>query len=144
MSIYKKLLKELFSSQYYAVLCSVEKGQPYCNLVAFAATEDLKCLIFVTNRNTRKYRNIVGNNRISLLIDSRSNKPADINEAIAITIIGSAHEETDHKRGFYSIFLKKHPHINQFVDNPDSVLIVITVSKYIIAGFDKVQEIAIN
>jgi heme iron utilization protein len=140
----KILLKEIFSTQYFAVLSTDENGQPYSNLVAFTVTDDLKSLIFVTGRNTLKYRNIIKNKRVSLLIDSRTNNPADIEHATAITVIGDAHEETETERGFHSLYLNKHPHLSQFVSKPDSALIVVTVAVFIIARFDNTQRLVID
>jgi hypothetical protein len=40
------LIKEIFNTQYFAVLTSDERGQPYSNLIAFAGTDDLKSLVF--------------------------------------------------------------------------------------------------
>jgi uncharacterized pyridoxamine 5'-phosphate oxidase family protein len=140
----KELVQEIFSTQYFAVLSSDENGQPYSNLIAFAVTEDLKSLIFVTGRNTLKYRNIIKNQRVSLLIDSRTNNPADIEKATAITVIGDAHEVTESERGFQSLYLNKHPHLSHFVSNPDNAIIVVTVAVFIIAGFDNTQRILID
>jgi nitroimidazol reductase NimA-like FMN-containing flavoprotein (pyridoxamine 5'-phosphate oxidase superfamily) len=55
----EQLLKEVVDTQYFAVLNTIGQGQPYSNLVAFAITEDLKSLVFITERNTRKYRNMI-------------------------------------------------------------------------------------
>ena len=139
-----QLLKEVISTQYFAVLNSVGAGLPYSNLVSFAVTDDLKSLVFITDRNTRKYRNIKKNKNISLLIDNRTNQPSDVTQAIAITIIGKAFEEIANKSIFQAIFLTKHPQLQQFVDNPDNALIVVKVSEYIIAGFDKAQRVIIS
>jgi nitroimidazol reductase NimA-like FMN-containing flavoprotein (pyridoxamine 5'-phosphate oxidase superfamily) len=140
----KELVQEIFGTQYFAVLSSDENGQPYSNLVAFAVSEDLKSLIFVTGKNTFKYRNIIKNQRVSLLIDSRTNNPADIEKAIAITVIGDAHEETETERGFHSLYLNKHPHLRQFIGKPDSALIVVKVAIFIIARFDSTQRLVID
>jgi general stress protein 26 len=51
-------IRELFKSQKLAVLATNNESHPYCNLVAFAETSDCKSLIFATNRNTSKYRNL--------------------------------------------------------------------------------------
>ena len=140
----KGVLKYILASQHFAVLSSDSSGQPYSNLVAFAATEDLKYLVFVTNRNTRKYRNIVENRQVSLLIDSRTNQPSDVSKATAITVLGSASETVDKNGGFLSLYLTKHAHLNQFANEPDNALIVVTVSEYIIADFKKGQRIIIK
>ena len=144
MSEYDQLINKIVNTQYFAVLNSVGKGQPYSNLVSFAITDDLKSLVFITDRNTRKYRNIKGNNHLSLLIDNRTNQPSDITRAIAITVIGTAREEVTSRDSYQVIFLARHPHLKQFVDNPNTALILVTVSEYIIAGFDKTQRVVLE
>ena len=45
----------IMAAELLAVLATKAPDYPYTNLVAFAATEDLKKLLFVTTRSTRKY-----------------------------------------------------------------------------------------
>jgi len=144
MSEHEQLINKIVNTQYFAVLNSVGEGQPYSNLVSFAITDDLKSLVFITDRNTRKYRNIKGNNHLSLLIDNRTNQPSDITQAIAITVIGTAREEVTSRDSYQVIFLTRHPQLKQFVDNPNTALILVTVSEYIIAGFDKTQRVVLE
>jgi uncharacterized pyridoxamine 5'-phosphate oxidase family protein len=139
-----QLLREVIGTQYFAVLNSLGDGLPYSNLVSFAISEDLRSLVFVTDRNTRKYRNIQENKNISLLIDNRTNQPSDVSQAIAITVIGTAREETEKRSSLQAVFLTRHPHLQQFVDNPNNAMILVTVSEYIIAGFDKTQRVIIS
>ena len=54
----EELLEKVLKTQYFAVLNTLGEGLPYSNLVSFVVTENLGALVFVTNRNTRKYRNI--------------------------------------------------------------------------------------
>ena len=144
MSEHEQLINKIVNTQYFAVLNSVGEGQPYSNLVSFAITDDLKSLVFITDRNTRKYRNIKDNNHVSLLIDNRTNQPSDISKAIEITVIGKACEEVEHKNNLQFVFLTRHPQLRHFVDDPNSALILVTVSEYIIAGFDKTQRVVIS
>jgi len=137
----ERLLKEVVNSQYFAVLNSVGEGQPYSNLVAFAITDDLKSLVFVTDRNTRKYRNIKENAKIALLIDNRTNQTTDVTKATAITVIGTAREELDNKSNFRAVLLKRHPQLEYFVFEPNTATVVVKVRVYIIAGFDKTQTV---
>ena len=126
------------------MLNTLGEGLPYSNLVSFAITDDLGSLVFITNRNTRKYRNIQENRNISLLIDNRTNQPSDVSQAIAITVIGTARDEIDNRSSLQDIFLTKHPHLRQFVNDSNSVMIVMDVLEYIIAGFEKTQRLAIS
>jgi nitroimidazol reductase NimA-like FMN-containing flavoprotein (pyridoxamine 5'-phosphate oxidase superfamily) len=69
----KSRLEALLRTQQLGVLSTQYKGQPYASLVAFAATEDAKYLLFATTRSTRKYANMESDSRVAMLIDSRSN-----------------------------------------------------------------------
>ncbi len=91
----KRLLKDLLSSQPLAVLATQSNGQPYGNLVAFAATEDLKSLLFATVRNTRKFSNITTDPRVAMVMDSRTNQRIDFRRAVAVTATGIAEEVLD-------------------------------------------------
>ena len=144
MTHYEELLEEVLNTQYFAVLNTLGEGLPYSNLVSFTVTENLKALVFVTNRNTRKYKNIKENNNISLLIDNRTNQPSDVSQAIAITAIGTACEEVENRSSLQAIFLARHPQLKQFVDDQNNAIMLITVSEYIIAGFDNIQRLAVS
>jgi nitroimidazol reductase NimA-like FMN-containing flavoprotein (pyridoxamine 5'-phosphate oxidase superfamily) len=140
----EKLLKDIIGTQYFAVLNTLGEGLPYSNLVSFAISEDLKSLVFVTDRKTRKYRNIRENDNISMLIDNRTNQPSDISQAMAITVIGTAHEELGHKSSLQALFLARHPKLRQFVNDPNTAIILVNVSDFIIADFDKTYRVVIS
>ena len=142
----KATIKELLDTQRLAVLSTNNKGQPYSNLVAFSASEDLKTLIFATTRSTRKYANLTAESRVSLLIDNRSNKVSDFFQAIAITATGIATEikgeEKDHLLKHY---LDKHTTLKDFVQSPTCALLKIMVEVYYVVNrFQNVQELHIK
>ncbi len=142
---HSSLLNPLLMSQYLAVLATYYDGQPYSNLVAFAVTEDLKHMLFVTSKNTRKYENIQKNKKVAMLIDSRRNETSDFKNASAITAIGVTKETKGEERNrLAETYLAKHPYLAEFLNTSDSALISIAVSDYIIAGFDKSQRIRIG
>ena len=140
----KLFIKKVMENQYFAVLASVGQGQPYSNLIAYTFTEDLKTIWFTTNRNTRKYDNIKANKQVSLLIDNRRNQPEDLSGAVAITAIGTVHEETNRTGQAKSIFLARHPYLKEFINQPDTALIAVSISEYIVAGFSQTQRLKIK
>lgn len=128
-------LRTLFHSQTLAVLSTHERGQPYCSLIAFASTEDLKHLVFATTRSTRKYANIEEDSRVSMLIDNRSNKISDFHDAMAVTATGRAAEVLDEEKDSYlSLYLNKHPHLEDFVLSPTCALVRMQIDKYVIVS----------
>ena len=94
----REILLELFSSQKLGVLGTHQAGQPYGSLVAFAATPDLKSLVFATTRATRKFANLRSDPRVSMVLDNRSNRVADFRKAVAATALGQAKETKGKER----------------------------------------------
>ena len=140
------LIRELFESQNLAVLATQNEGQPYANLVAFAASDDLKSLYFATARATRKYANIEADARVTVLIDTRSNQDSDFSQAAAVTATGSAKEVEDLKREkVLAIYLAKHPMLKDFVQSPSCALLQIRVETYyLVRRFQNVMELHVK
>jgi nitroimidazol reductase NimA-like FMN-containing flavoprotein (pyridoxamine 5'-phosphate oxidase superfamily) len=138
-----KVVKELFSSQRLAVLSTQNENEPYGNLVAFAASSDLKNIFFVTARKTRKFTNIMANPRVSLVMDNRSNRPSDFQDIVVVTALGKAEEMQESEKGkMLEFFLLRHPDLRAFATSPDCALIEVRVKKYIIVShFQEVEEL---
>ena len=136
-------IRALLESQRLAVLSTQDQIQPYSNLVAFAATPDLKYLLFATTRATRKYANLLANCLISILIDNRTNQAADFAEAAAVTVLGQAEEMhgTELKQ-LLPVYLDRHPYLRDFVNSPTCALFRVSVERYIlVTRFQDVREI---
>jgi nitroimidazol reductase NimA-like FMN-containing flavoprotein (pyridoxamine 5'-phosphate oxidase superfamily) len=127
----REILLELFSSQKLAVLGTHQSGQPYGSLVAFAATADLKNLVFATTRATRKFANLQADSRVSMVLDNRSNRVVDFRKAVATTALGRAKEVRGKERKKLArLYLAKHPHLREFVASPTCALVKIRVEVY--------------
>jgi nitroimidazol reductase NimA-like FMN-containing flavoprotein (pyridoxamine 5'-phosphate oxidase superfamily) len=139
-------LHDLFLTQPLAVLCTSGEGQPCCSLVAFATSDDIRELVFVTNRSTRKYTNLSSDPRVSLLIDNRTNEVSDFHAAMAVSATGTASEVSDRERGrLLMLYLGKHPHLEEFALSPGCALVVVRVSRYtVVRQFQSVMELEIE
>jgi nitroimidazol reductase NimA-like FMN-containing flavoprotein (pyridoxamine 5'-phosphate oxidase superfamily) len=142
----KKFLKDLFSSQKLAVLATQARGEPYGNLIAFVATNDLKHLLFATTRATRKYANILGNPRVAIVIDNRSNQEADFHQAAAVTATGVVKEvEGWEREPLLKLYLSKHPYLKDFVSSLTCALLKMNVETYyVVRQFQNVMELHIK
>jgi len=139
-------IQSLFQSQNLGVLATRGQEYPYCTLVGFAGTEDLMRIIFATLRNTRKYANIKAYSMISILIDSRSNRVEDFKDAMALTVLGNAHEaEGEERERLSGLYLARHPHLKEFLQDPDCAVMVLEVERYIlVTRFQQVMEMDIS
>lgn len=141
-----QILKELFSSQRLAILATQGEGQAYGSLVAFAATSDLKYLLFATARATRKYANLTGAPRIAMVIDNRTNQESDFHQTIAATAAGTVKEaEGKERESSLKLYLSKHPYLKDFVTSPTCALLHLEVETYyVVSQFQNVMELHIR
>ena len=137
------LLIGFFETQHLGVLATQKNGEPYASLVGVAASPDLKHLVFTTRRGSRKYENLNADSRVAMLVDSRSNRSSDFQEAIAVTVIGRAEESRKTEENpLFGMYLSKHPQLREFAMSPDCALVKITVEKYLIVSkFEEVSEL---
>jgi nitroimidazol reductase NimA-like FMN-containing flavoprotein (pyridoxamine 5'-phosphate oxidase superfamily) len=130
-------LKAFDKDERFAVLATDDNGRPYASLISYAVTTDLSKVIFATPKKTQKYRNILQARDVALLIDNRSKVgKKGIMEAEAITVVGIARPL---KRGkiwekMASIFLNKHPGLEEFVRAETTALIVVEATRCIHVG----------
>lgn len=127
-------LTNLLRSQRLAVLSTHDRGQPYASLVAFAASEDLKTLVFATSRTTRKYHNLARDARVAMLIDNRTNTELDFHAATAATVVGSAREVEKTAGRARTVYLARHPYLEGFVNSESCALVELTVEKYLVVN----------
>jgi len=140
-----ELIKRLLNSQRFAVLATQFEGQPYSNLVAFAEADNLRSLLFVTSRDTRKYSNTLVSKKVAVLVDSRTNQALDLNNAVAVTALGTIEEVgTDNKEYLSGIYLSKHPQLKEFLYKPSNALMRVAVTDYIVATFESVKRLPIG
>ena len=146
LQLLKETITGIINSQKLAVLATQGNGKPYGSLVAFAATADLKTMLFATTRASRKYANILSDAHVAMVIDTRTNQAADFSDAAAITVIGEVEEVSEHERQVSSmIYLDKHPSLKEFVESPTTALLSVRVKTYIMVNqFQNVQELNVS
>jgi nitroimidazol reductase NimA-like FMN-containing flavoprotein (pyridoxamine 5'-phosphate oxidase superfamily) len=137
---------QLFDRRSLGVLATSGPKRVHASLVAFAASGDLREILFATGRSTRKFELIRQSPAVALLVDDRSNEVRDFRDAIAVTAHGTAREVPDDRReGRLASFLDKHPYLNDFVQAPSCALLGIAVESYDLVGnFQEVFELRVG
>ena len=136
-------IRGLLMAQSYAVLCTQSQSQPYGSLIAFAASDDLKTIVFATPVATRKYRLLTECEHVALVIDSRAAFPSDMMRLEAVTATGRARvvgagTEFD---CWADLLIARHPHLATFVKARSSALICVEVVRYLhVCRFQEVRE----
>ena len=136
-------IRRLLLEQRYAVLCTQSQSQPYGSLIAFAASDDCRTIVFATPVTTRKYRLLTECKHVALVIDSRSAFPSDMMRIEAVTATGRAQvvlagTEFD---GWADLLTARHPHLAKFVRAQSSALVCVEVVRYFhVCRFQEVRQ----
>jgi len=136
-------MRYLNKTERHAVLATASKGKPYTSIVAFALTEDMKGILFATPKDTRKYRNILKNSHVSLLIDNRDNTDRAYMGAESVSVLGTAKPVRRGKKwiDLSRVFIMKHPALKEFVHALSTGLILVEATRCIhVSQFQTVSE----
>jgi heme iron utilization protein len=136
-------ISSLLSLQNLGVLATIGEKYPYTSLVGFAATKDLKTLVFATMTGTRKYANLKKNPNVTILINSGKNSAEDFKEAVSVTVLGTACDASlSGPDGLRSLYLSKFPFLEDFIKDPACALVKVNIDKFIVVTrFQEVREL---
>ena len=133
-TILNDIVRSLFAAQPLGILATQAHGQPYCNIVAFTASEDLRSLIIATPRFTTKYHNMLKNPQVCLMVDNRSAHDPDFSGGIAVNCLGTAMTVPEHEfEACRKLHFERHKDLRVHLDTPDCALVRIEVERYVIA-----------
>lgn len=138
-----EIIRELLAQQHLGVLATNADGAPHPSLVGFKALKDMRGLLFVTGRATRKFGNLKRDNRASMLIDNRSHRAADFRLAMALTAQGRVKEiDTKTHMAMMAAYIDRFPHLEEFARSPGCALMSLQVERYsLVRRFQDVVEL---
>ena len=142
-STIKEYIEGALQTSRFAVLATEGNEQPHASLIAITPFENFRQLIFATYRNTLKYRNLVQNNKVAVLIDSRDANIKGLQKSIVLTIIGHTEEiSITENETAYQAHLKWHPELESFLLSSDCTLLLVIVQSYqVVYGIDDISEL---
>jgi len=137
----RRVVQAALTERGYAVLATTAEGQPHANLMAFAARDDGRELVFAMYRGTRKFRNIAANARVAVVIDHEQSQWLRAPRHIALTALGAAYElEGEARTAALRDYLGCHPDLQALLADPACALVGVAVEGYQVAsGIDEVR-----
>jgi putative heme iron utilization protein len=120
---------------------AADSGAPYCSLVNIASHPD-GTLILLISRLALHTRNVLADNRVSLMLDERV--PGDPLEGARIMLGGSAEQANEAEAGMLRRrYLAVHPSAQAFVDFKDfSFFRIRPQSLHLVAGFGRIVDLS--
>ena len=123
-------IRELMKAGRTCVLATVSGKEPHCSLMSYATNDDCREIYMATRRDTKKYRNLVANPSVSLLIDSRATggkNPKIPTRALTVTGTIQSGVDEQRKKAVREMLCKHHPDLIDFFNDPSLEMIVVQV-----------------
>ena len=136
-------VKEILMDNSLCVLCTVSGNLPHCSLMTYVLSDDSKIMYMVTVRESRKYRNLLENSTVSLLVDNRQQLTLPSNENVfSITFEGFLKHLSPLEIENVRIQLAdSHGELKEILKNPDSIIFGIELKTFLLLNgpLDSVQ-----
>jgi heme iron utilization protein len=118
-------------------------GDPYCSLVNVASHADASPILLIS-RLALHTKNILGDNRVSLMLDERA--AGDPLEGARIMLAGRAEEADPDQAGILRRrYLNAHPSAEAFVEFKDfSFFRIVPSNAHLVAGFGRIIDLKPN
>ncbi len=110
------------------VLATVSGGQPHVSLMAYMASEDGCRLYLLTSTETKKFRNLSQNPKVSLMIDDRTGQdsPEEV-RALSVSGVCSPLDPIGEAQEIKERFVKAHPHLKGIAQDPAVRVVAVEV-----------------
>jgi len=126
-------MKDIVKGNDLCVLATVSEGKPHCSLMSYISDEEGHEVYLISHKQTKKYVNLLKNPTVSLLIDTREEKKGQRRIDIkALTVIGEFQtiKDSGKKDIIRSKFLKRHPHLTDFLNDPGAEIFSIKIKSF--------------
>jgi nitroimidazol reductase NimA-like FMN-containing flavoprotein (pyridoxamine 5'-phosphate oxidase superfamily) len=128
-----KKMKKLVKDKDVCVLATVMDNVPHCSLMSYVPDRDCLEIYMMTQKGTKKFRNLAANRAVSLLIDTREEDcGADRAKIRALTVSGVFKTISDKakKKLVRQKLLKKHPQLKPFAEDPDTEVFAVKMKSF--------------
>jgi nitroimidazol reductase NimA-like FMN-containing flavoprotein (pyridoxamine 5'-phosphate oxidase superfamily) len=128
-------MQELLRTHDLCVLATTTDGRPHCSLMAYACDDDARHVYMATYRDSAKFRNLLQNPAVSLLVDTReTHGKSQRAETKALTASGVYEPLTDpaETAAVKARLLSAHPQIEAFLRNSAAEIIAIRLTSFLL------------
>ena len=127
-------MKAILRENNLCVLATCSVAGPHCSFMSYAPGPEETTIYMVTLKMTKKYRNILENPKVSVLVDTRIesfSRPAEI-RALTVSGICSPVRETQERNRAIGHILATHPHLSWLVAHPDAEVLAVRAESFLL------------
>jgi nitroimidazol reductase NimA-like FMN-containing flavoprotein (pyridoxamine 5'-phosphate oxidase superfamily) len=125
-------IRALVVSRHVCVLATMDKDRPYCSLMNYVTDESCRDFYMATLRHTNKYRNLLANPSVSLLVDSRESAPLSSSQALTVEGVFEPVNDDEKRSWVFSRLIAQNPLLKDFLSLPDVDVICIRARSYLL------------
>jgi len=139
-------MKALARDQSICVLATITGRQPYCSLMAYVTNRKCSEIYMVTHKQTQKYKNLIENPAVSILIDNRDPSPRSTTLAMTIEGVFQKIIDLSKDKKVRQKLLSAHPHLTEFIRHPEAEVFQIRIRSFLLlngltqASFEDVSD----
>lgn len=126
----RKDIRELIQANKICVMATAGEGEPHCSLMSYATDDNCREIYMATRKDTKKYRNLIANPSVSILVDSRQDAGASPSAQIkALTISGTFQGNIDEEKmaAVRARLFEKHAELKNIFNDPDTGIVVVKI-----------------
>ena len=126
-------MKDMVKGNDLCVLATVSEGKPHCSLMSYISDEEGHEIYLISNKQTKKYGNLMENPTVSLLIDTREEAMGHRRVYIkALTVSGEFQPIKDpgKRELIHKKFFNRHHHLADFLNDPGAEIFSIKIKSF--------------
>jgi nitroimidazol reductase NimA-like FMN-containing flavoprotein (pyridoxamine 5'-phosphate oxidase superfamily) len=125
-------MKALAREQNICVLATVAGQKPYCSLMAYVTDQNCTEMYMVTHKNTNKYKNLLKNPSVSLLIDTRKISTRSTAKALTVAGVCTVIENEEKRNKVRAELLAVHPHLAEFINHSEAEILCVQIHSFLL------------
>lgn len=125
-------MKALAIKSNICVLATVAGRKPHCSLMAYVTDENCEEIYMVTHKNTHKYKNLMENPSVSILIDTRDISPRAEAKALTVEGVYAAIKDEKKRAKIQAKLLAVHPHLAEFINHPETEILCVKIESFLL------------
>ena len=128
------MVEKMLNENQLCVLCTESQGMPHCSLMTYILDKGGKMLYLITSMNSRKYKNLLANKNVSVIIDSRQQLEVGSTHPItSVTFDGEFIEiEKSLLEEMRTLFGANHPELEEILSQESCVIFSVRLKNYLL------------
>ena len=139
-------MKALAREKNSCVLATIVDSKPYCSLMAYVTNPACTEIYMVTHSHTQKFKNLIANPAVSLMIDTRDTSPRTAAHALTVAGVFQKISDSAKEKEVRRQLLSDHPHLSEFMDHPEAEVFQINIKSFLLldgltrASFEELSD----